>query len=296
MSLFLIQLLTFSSIVLFILGLNMLRHATNAAKTQDSRPGLFGWFPDEISAVGRALEPTISAVFPQETLQIRNNLVAAALDDRLKVQDIRGLQGFLGLIMFFLFAVLILVVTLEAPWAVLGGIIFGLMGYCYPLIWLRRVTSQRQKQIAGDLPFAIDLLTVAMEAGQDFGAAIRHLVNEMTPSPLRQEFRMMLRETELNKSRLEAMRSMSARIQVEEFKALVTAVAQSTEMGASVAASLKLQAEEIRRTRFHRAERKAARAPSLMLIPLALFILPAVFIVILTPIILRLLNTMHSMK
>jgi tight adherence protein C len=135
-----------------------------------------------------------------------------------------------------------------------------------------------------------------MEAGQDFGGAVRHLVGELRGSPLREEFVIMLRETEMNKSRIEAMRSMANRIQLDEFRSLVTAVAQGTELGASVALSMKLQAEEIRRTRFHRAERKAARAPSLMLIPLALFILPSVFIVILTPIGLRMFNTLQGVK
>jgi tight adherence protein C len=67
----------------------------------------------------------------------------------------------------------------------------------------------------------------------------------------------------------------------------VTAIVQSTEMGSSVAETLKLQAEESRRARFHKAERKAAKAPSIMLIPIALFIMPAVFIVIFTPVFLR---------
>jgi len=191
-------------------------------------------------------------------------------------------------------ALFILVVTLEGAYAVAGGLACGLLGYYYPLVWLRRTAQQRQDTISKELPFAIDLLTVAMEAGQDFGAAVRHLVEEVKPGPLQQEFSMMLGETDLGKSRIEAMRGMSARMQVEEFKAVVTAVVQSTEMGASVAAALKLQAEEIRRARFHRAERKAARAPSLMLIPLALFILPSVFIVILTPVIMRMVDTLHS--
>jgi tight adherence protein C len=106
----------------------------------------------------------------------------------------------------------------------------------------------------------------------------------------------MLHETDLNKTRIEALRGMSERMQVEEFKSVVTAVIQSTEMGASVTAALKIQAEEIRRGRFHRAERKAARAPSLMLIPVALFIVPAVFIIILTPVVMRMMETMHRIQ
>ena len=92
---------------------------------------------------------------------------------------------------------------------------------------------------------------------------------------------------ELGKSRIDALKAMSDRIQLDEFRSLVTSVIQSSEMGASIAATLKIQAEEIRRRRFQNAERKAARAPSLMLIPTALFILPSVFIIIFVPIVIR---------
>ena len=104
----------------------------------------------------------------------------------------------------------------------------------------------------------------------------------------------MLRQAELGKSRVEALKELDHRVQLPELKSCVSAVVQSTEMGSSVAATLKLQAEEIRRTRFHKAERKAARAPSIMLIPIALFILPAVFIIIFTPVILRISTVMAS--
>jgi tight adherence protein C len=296
MNVFLIQFLSFSSVLLFVLGLNALRHGSKASSLKTSRPGLFGWFPTEIEAVGQLLEPSINSLFPEESKQIHNQLLAAALDDRLKVRDVRGLQVLLGFSLFVVVMLFVLVITLEGAWAILGGALFGLMGYYWPLIWLRRTAQARQDQISKELPYAIDLLTVAMEAGQDFGAAVRHFVNEVGTGPLRQEFGMMLRETDLNKSRIEAMRSMAARMQVEEFKAVVTAVVQSTEMGASVAAALKVQADEIRRARFHRAERKAARAPSLMLLPVALFILPAVFIVILTPVAMRMIETMHRAR
>ena len=296
MNLILVQFLSFSSVLLFVLGLNVLRHSSEVSTLKVNRPGLFGWFAKEIEAVGQMIEPGVNSLFPEESKQINNQLLAAALDDRLKVRDVRGLQGLLGFSLFVIVVLFVLVVTLEGVWALLGGMLFGLLGYYWPLVWLRRTAQARQDQISKELPYAIDLLTVAMEAGQDFGAAVRHFVNEVGTGPLRQEFGMMLRETDLNKSRIEAMRSMAARMQVEEFKAVVTAVVQSTEMGASVAAALKVQAEEIRRARFHRAERKAARAPSLMLIPVALFIVPAVFIVILTPVAMRMIDTMHRVR
>jgi tight adherence protein C len=296
MNVFLIQFLSFTSVVLFVLGVNSLRHGARAATSKSLHPGLFGWFPEETKAIGDILGPRINALFPDETKAVQNQLLAAALDDQLKVRDVRGLQGLLGISLFVTAVLFVLVVTLEGAWALAAGLVLGLLGYMWPLMWLRRTAQARQDQISKELPYAIDLLTVAMEAGQDFGAAVRHFANEVGSGPLKQEFGIMLRETDLNKSRVEALRSMAARMQVEEFKSIVTAVVQSTEMGASVAAALKVQAEEIRRARFHRAERKAARAPSLMLIPVALFIVPAVFIVILTPVAMRMIDTMHRVK
>ena len=279
-----------------VLGLNALRYGRKRSSLNIHRPGLFGWFHEEIEAVSQVFEPGINALFPDQSKQMRDQLLAAALDDRLTVREVRGLQGLLGLSLLLAVLLCLEVATLQAAWALLGGIVCGLLGYCWPQIWLRRTALNRQDRISKELPYAIDLLTVAMEAGQDFGAAVRHFVNETGTGPLRQEFGIMLQETSLNKSRIEALRSMAARMQVEEFKAVVTAVVQSTEMGASVAAALKVQADEIRRARFHRAERKAARAPSLMLIPIALFILPSVFIIILMPVVMRMLDTMQRVK
>jgi tight adherence protein C len=165
-----------------------------------------------------------------------------------------------------------------------------------PPLWLAHSARQRQDLISRALPYAIDLLTVAMQSGQDFGAAVRFLVNEGPSGPLRQEFGIMLKQAELGKSRVEALKDMADRVQMDEFRSLVGAVVQSTEMGSSLAETLKLQAEEVRRRRFHRAERKAARAPSIMLIPTALFILPAVFIVIITPVILRIKGALAAVE
>ena len=98
---------------------------------------------------------------------------------------------------------------------------------------------------------------------------------------------MVLKETELGKTRVEALRAMSARVQLDEFKSLVTAVSEGAEMGASIVDTLCVHAEEIRRARFAAAEQQAQRAPSLIILPMILFIMPAVFIIIFTPVFLR---------
>jgi tight adherence protein C len=279
-----IQLLAFCAVMLFVLGL---RQALAGEKVDapGEKPALFRMFPREIQTVGRFIAPALSRTAPEQTLDIRRNLVAAALP--LEVAEVRGLQGLGMAVAGVIGGVGVFLMTMNGLYALFGLLFFVFLGWSYPVMWVGGCARRRKDDMSRALPFAIDLVTVAMQAGQDFGAAVRLLVREGLRGPLATEFGVALRETELGKSRVEALKNMADRIQLDEFRSLVTAVVQSSEMGASIAATMKVQAEEIRRARFHKAERQAARAPSLMLIPLALFILPAVFVIIFTPVIIR---------
>ena len=126
-----------------------------------------------------------------------------------------------------------------------------------------------------------------MRGGLDFTAAIRFYVNLGVNGPLTDEYRTMLREMELGIIRTAALQNMADRIQIKEFTSFASAVVMGTELGASLADTMDIQSEEMRKLRFSIAECKAQRAPSLMLLPMALFILPAVFIIILTPVFLK---------
>ena len=121
----------------------------------------------------------------------------------------------------------------------------------------------------------------------DFSAAIRFYVKIAASGPLTDEYAKMLREMELGVIRTEAIQNMANRIQIKEFSAFVAAVILGTELGSPMAETMEIQGEEMRRTRFAIAENKAQRAPSMMLLPMALFIMPAVFIIILTPLFLK---------
>lgn len=101
------------------------------------------------------------------------------------------------------------------------------------------------------------------------------------------EYSQMLREMELGVVRTVALQNMADRIQIREFTSFAAAIAMGTELGAPLTETMEIQGEEMRKARFAMAECKAQRAPSLMLLPMALFILPAVFIIILTPVFLK---------
>jgi len=289
MDVVLIQLLAFVAVVLFVTSLKNAFSRSTKITEKSSKPMLFRSFENEIQAVGGFIAPAVSRMAPDQTRQIRSDIIAAAIP--IEVTEIRGLQGLAAVTASCVFGVLIFLLSMNPLYALAGFVFFAFFGWVYPVTWLTGNARRRKDDMSRSLPYAIDLLTVSMQAGQDFGASLRHLVAEGLTGPLAQEFSILLRETELGKSRVEALQNMSDRIQLDEFKSLVTAVTQSTEMGASISGTLKIQAEEIRRARFHSAERQAARAPALMLIPMALFILPAVFIVIFTPVALRVIDS-----
>jgi len=281
-----IQGLGFLAVFLLVVGI---RAALAGRVAEDealaAKPLLFRMFVHETAAMGKAVGPVVNSLFEAQTRQLRLDLVAAALP--LDVDEVRGMQALAASALGLAAGLGTFIISLNGRYALAAAFLCALLAWMYPVIYVAGAAQRRKEVMARSMSFAIDLITVAMQAGQDFGAAVRHLVNEGVRGPLGQEFGIMLKQNELGKSRVEALQAMSERIQIEEFKSLVTAVTQSAEMGSSISATLKVQAEDIRRARFHTAERKAARAPSLMLIPMALFILPAVFIVIFTPVVLR---------
>jgi len=224
----------------------------------------------------------IAAMRPQRTAFLEGRITIANLN--MRPQTIYSAQLLLaplgGIIGFLLFVSL----PIERQWSMLALIIGLWMGWVYPAVAIEEVADKRQTEIVRGLPFAIDLISSAMRSGLDFGAAVRYYVSLGIETPLTVEFGIMLRQIELGKTRIEALTAMAKRINTKEFTSFVAAVVHGTQIGASIVDTMNIQGEEMRRARFHLAERKAARAPSLMILPMALFIMPSVFIMIFTPV------------
>ncbi|MGE0706451.1 MAG: type II secretion system F family protein [Planctomycetota bacterium] len=171
----------------------------------------------------------------------------------------------------------------------LATTLFLLSSYL-PLMQLSERTRERQKQIRKILPYTLDLLCLAVEAGLDFTAALNRIGENLKNNPLRDEFRMLSQDLNMGKTRAEALRDMERRIGLEELTAVVSALVQADELGASLGPALRIQSEELQRVRFQRAEKKAMQAPVLMLLPMVGCIFPIVFLVIFTPMGLRIMD------
>jgi tight adherence protein C len=133
------------------------------------------------------------------------------------------------------------------------------------------------------MPFIVDLLALSTEAGLDFIGAIQKVVEKANPSPLVEELEQLLKEIKVGASRSEAMREMAARVNLPEVNSFIAILISADQMGASIGKILRQQSEGIRVERFLRAEKAGAAASQKLILPVVIFILPAVFIMIFGP-------------
>ncbi len=166
-------------------------------------------------------------------------------------------------------------------------------GYLFPDLWLRQHVQKRQKEIRLALPNALDLLTISVEAGLGFDAALVR-VTEKYKNGLTEEFTQVLNEVRLGRPRLEALDDMGRRAGVEELHSFIQALIQSEQLGVGIAKVLRIQSEEMRRKRRQRAEEQAAQASLKMLFPMIIFIFPTIFIVLMGPAVLVVLHSFAS--
>lgn len=156
--------------------------------------------------------------------------------------------------------------------------------YMQPLFWLRRTIKLRHKSIQRAMPFVIDLLTLSVEAGIDFMSGLQRAIERRRMDPLTEELIRMIHEIQLGASRRIALRNLAQRVNMPDMRSFAYALIQADELGVSIGVILRIQSDQMRQRRFDRAERLANEAPVKMLGPLMLFIFPAVFIVLLGPI------------
>ena len=173
-----------------------------------------------------------------------------------------------------------------------GAIIplFALIGMYWPLVWLRGQIRRHQDDIRRSLPYALDLLTLSVEAGLDFTQALGRIVRKLGPTPLAIELGMTLRDIQLGRTRVQALRDLGHRVDLPELNSVVSALIQADELGSSLGPILRVQSDQVRMRRSQQAEKLAMEAPVKILLPLILFIFPTIFIIIFGPIAIKLLR------
>ena len=172
--------------------------------------------------------------------------------------------------------------------AVVAG---ALCGWLYPAIWLRDRLQARRRELVRALPFCLDIVTLCVEAGLTFQAAMAQTVDKGPTGPLRDELQRVLRDIRAGRPRAEALRLMAERLNEPSISNFVSAVIQAESMGMNLGPVLRAQADQRRTERFLRAEKLAMEAPVKMLFPLIAFIFPCTFIVLFFPIVMQFMHT-----
>jgi tight adherence protein C len=195
----------------------------------------------------------------------------------------------LGALLFF-----VATIAPEGSFLKGRGLLIGIpaaaMGFFLPELWLQGRISKRQTDVRKALPDALDLLTICVEAGLGFDAAMSK-VYEKWDNVVAISFGRVIREIQLGKLRRDALKDMAERLSVSEMTSFIAAVIQSEQLGVSLARVLRIQADQMRIKRRQIAQEAAAKAPIKMLIPMALLIFPSICIVLMTPAVLMLMQS-----
>lgn len=213
-----------------------------------------------------------------DKLQYRLDLAgnpSAWTPDRILAAKGAGLFGLGGL--GFLYGL-----ALPSGWMVVTIGIGSALGFFLPDLLLLNAGQKRQVNIRKALPDAMDMLTVCVEAGLGFDAALAQVARN-TRGPLAAELGRVLQEMQIGKSRAQALRAMTQRTTVAELRSFVSALIQASELGIAMAKVLREQAKELRTRRRQRAEEQAQKVPVKILFPLIFNIFPVLFIVIIGP-------------
>jgi tight adherence protein C len=196
-----------------------------------------------------------------------------------RVLSVKVLAAAVGLLLGFTLPVIMGATVTVALGCLIGA---TALGFFAPDLTIYQIAYNRREQIRKDLPDALDLLTITVEAGLAFDAAVTQVARNTT-GPLADEFYRVLQEIQLGRSRGEALEQMGERIKVEELTTFVSAVMQADSLGIPIAQVLRVQAKEMRIKRSQRAEEAAQKVPVKILFPLIFCILPALFVVVIGP-------------
>lgn len=169
----------------------------------------------------------------------------------------------------------------------LAGLLVLALLLAHPWLWLRGIVKKRHLSIQKSLPNVLDLLTLSVEAGKDLLTAMRDIIGRRRGDAIGEELGRALREIQVGKARRDALRDLSDRVRQPDLTSVINAMIQAEEMGVSIGQLLRIQSDQLRVKRFQRAEKLANEAPVKILMPVVLFIFPAVIIILMAPILMQ---------
>jgi tight adherence protein C len=235
----------------------------------------------------RYVTPIVSGFKNKKKIRERykRKLASAGLTEVLSPEDFFSFKLFL--IVGFPIMFLLLRTFLEETWPLNYIFFISIFGFFYPDFWIKGKIQQRQQEIIRNMPFAVDMLALSVEAGLDFIAAMSKVNEKAKPSALTNEFQILMKEIQIGASRAEALRNMAWRVDLIQISSFCATLIAADSVGASIGPILKALSVEIRQKRSSEVEKAGATAATKILFPMLFLIVPAVFIVVGAPLILE---------
>ena len=230
--------------------------------------------------LGARLTPQNQVARIRRRLDLAGNPSAWDVD---RVVSLKVLSSFTGT---SLTALVCLVADIDLLPSALAVVVVGVTGWFTPSMVIYQLAYNRSQRILKDLPDAMDLLTISVESGLSFDAALAQVARN-SEGPLAEEFFRVLQEMQIGTGRMDALRAVSERTDVMALRSFVSAMVQADSYGVPIASALRVQADEMRVRRSQRAEEAAQRVPVKILFPLIFGILPTLFVVIIGPGVIR---------
>jgi tight adherence protein C len=242
------------------------------------------------------LSRVIGRLTPQRQLEsTRKKLEQAGMTtDPTRFYLMSVVLGIIFLVLgFIIFVQMRLVASIQGAPAVGAALATGWLGFYFPMLSVNRRIRRRQDSIVKSLPDALDLLVICVEAGLGFDMAMGKVYDKWE-NDLSVAFGRVLREIQLGKTRRDALRDMAERFDVPDLNSFTAAVIQADQLGVSMSKILRVQSDQMRVKRRQRAQEKAHQAPVKMMVPMVFLIFPSIWIVLLGPAILRVMEVSGS--
>ena len=213
---------------------------------------------------------------------VEKKILTSGLDKEFSTDEFIALQILGGIGFPIVFVILNFTLSIGFPY--FAAIIIALLGIYFPHAHCNSCKVKRQASIRSDLPLFVDILALSTEAGLDFIGAIQRITDKAPKkSVLADELLIVLKDIKLGETRKNALTAMDQRIDMPEVKSVVAVIRDADETGASIADALKAKSRQMRFERFARAEEAGAKASQKILLPMMIFIIPAVFIIVFAP-------------
>jgi tight adherence protein C len=241
-----------------------------------------------IGGLARPVAAWVGPLLPRHArLRLVERLKRAGLEYALTVDQLVAGQAVAAGVMIMLLILVCWPLGWPRPaWLVLAAATGGYL----PLSWLRDRIENRTRRIAKALPFYLDVITLAMEAGANMTGALQHAADKGPQGPMSEELHRVLRDVRAGRTRADALRMLADRLAMPAISNLVAAILTAERQGSSLGPILRAQAEQRRAERFLRAEALAMKAPVKMLLPLMTCIFPCTFAIVFFPVVVRIVN------